>query len=52
MPYRIRKLPNQEFYRVTNIETGKVMAYKTTKQHAHSQVKMLMMLEHGPSLNK
>ena len=43
MPYQIRKLPNQNKYRVTNKETGRVSAFSTTKKKAEGQVKLLMM---------
>jgi hypothetical protein len=29
MPYKIRKNPNQNTYKVTSTESGKVYAYKT-----------------------
>lgn len=29
MPYKVRKNPNQNTYKVTSSETGKVYAYKT-----------------------
>jgi len=45
MPYKIRKLPNENYYRVKNAETGKVMSSKTTKEKAEAQVRLLMSLE-------
>ena len=32
MPYKIRKLPNQNRYRITNAHNGKVVAKSTTKE--------------------
>ena len=29
MPFKIRKLPNKNLFKVTNKKTGKVYAYKT-----------------------
>jgi hypothetical protein len=34
MPYRIRKLPNKNLYKVTVIETGQVVAKATKKPKA------------------
>ena len=45
MPYSIRKLPNQNKYKVTNTETKQVHAKATTKANAVKQVKLLHLLE-------
>lgn len=45
MPYKIRKIPNENYYRVKNADTGKVMSNKTTKEKAEAQVRLLMSLE-------
>ena len=45
MPYKIRKMPNNECYRVTNAITGKVHAYCTSRRNAYAQVRLLMMRE-------
>jgi len=51
MPYNIRKLPNQPFYRVTNSNTGEVRAKRTTKKKAESQVRLLMSIDKKRSKN-
>ena len=52
MPYKIRKLRNQDLYSVKNVETGKIHAHATTKANAKKQVKLLQAIDHGfvPSL--
>lgn len=47
MPYQIRKLPNQEKYRVYNKETKEVHAFATSKKNAEKQVRLLNAVEHG-----
>lgn len=45
MPYAIRKLPNQNKWRVYNSATGKIHAEHTTKSKAIKQMRLLYMLE-------
>lgn len=44
MPYKIRKLPNSNRYRVKNISNGKIVAKSTTKDKAEAQVRYLNYL--------
>jgi len=41
MPYKMRKLPNQNRYRVYNSRTGEIHAYRTTKKKAMNQIRLL-----------
>ena len=50
MPYNIRKLPNQELYRVYNKQTKAVHSYATTLENAKKQVKLLHMVDAGVEL--
>jgi hypothetical protein len=52
MPYDIRKLPNQELYRVYNKQTKTVHSYATTLENAKKQVKLLHMVDAGVPLTK
>ena len=45
MPYKIRKLPNKNRYRVYNAVTGQIHAYNTTKVKAVRQLRLLKSLE-------
>jgi hypothetical protein len=45
MPFRIRKLPNQNKYRVYNPITGKIYAERATRKNAEAQVKLLYLIE-------
>lgn len=47
MPYKIRKLPKQDAFKVYNSKTGVVHAKKTTLENAKKQVTLLNMTEHG-----
>lgn len=47
MPYTLRKLPNQNKYRVRNSQTGEVRAHATTLAKAKAQVRLLNAVEHG-----
>ena len=49
MPYKIRKLPNSDKYKVFNSDTGKVHSEHTTKKNAKAQVRLLYSLESGDS---
>jgi len=52
MPYKIRKLPKQNLYRVYNADTGVIHSYATTKENATKQVKLLHMVDAGMPLKK
>jgi hypothetical protein len=52
MPYSIRKLPNQDLYRVYNTATKVVHSYATTLENAKKQVKLLHMVDAGVPLKK
>jgi hypothetical protein len=45
MPFAIRKLPNQDKYRVYNRVTGKIYSYATTRARAEAQVRLLYLRE-------
>jgi len=47
MPYKIRKLPNKEKYRVYNSETKEIKAYGTSLKNAKSMVRLLNAINHG-----
>jgi hypothetical protein len=47
MPYTIRKLPNQNLYKVYNTETKSIHSYATTLENANKQVKLLLQKEGG-----
>lgn len=44
MPYTIRKIRNQEFYQVVNLDTGRIMAKHSTRENATRQIRLLRML--------
>ena len=50
MPYTIRKLPNQNLYRVYNSVTKEIHSYATTLENAKKQVKLLHMIDAGVPL--
>lgn len=50
MPIKIRKLPNQDLYRVYNTETKVVHSYATTLENAKKQVTLLNMVDAGVPL--
>ena len=52
MPYSIRKLPNQNKYRVKNKETGKIHAKATTLKNAKKQVRLMNAIDHNPKFAK
>jgi DNA adenine methylase len=52
MPYTIRKLPNQNLYKVYNTETKTIHSYATTLENANKQVKLLHMVDAGVPLKK
>ena len=45
MPYTMRKLPGVQRWRVTNQNTGKVYAYRTTYAKARKQLRLLRSLK-------
>lgn len=47
MPYRRRKLPNKELYRVYNTETKEIKAYGTTLEKADAMIRLLNAIHHG-----
>lgn len=47
MPYKIRKLPNKDLYRVYNTDTKEVKAKETTLAKAKSMVRLLNAINHG-----
>jgi hypothetical protein len=52
MPYSIRKLPNQDLYRVYNKQTKVIHSYSTTLANAKKQVTLLNMVDAGVPLKK
>jgi hypothetical protein len=52
MPFKIRKLPNLNRYKVYNPITGKVYAYRTSLSKAEAQVRLLYMRERKKSMSK
>lgn len=47
MPYRMYKLPNQNKYRVKNIDTGRIHSYATSKADAIKQIRFLHGIDAG-----
>ena len=45
MPYKIRKLPNKNLYKVVDIETGEIMSKGTSLENAEKQVKFLYAIK-------
>jgi hypothetical protein len=45
MPFVIRKLPNQNRYKLYNPFTKKVYAYRTTREKAEAQRRLLYAIE-------
>jgi hypothetical protein len=45
MPYELIKIPKKPFYKVRNVESGKVKAKKTTKENAEKQIRLLNTIE-------
>jgi hypothetical protein len=45
MPYTIRKIRNQNKYKVLNTETKEIHAKGTTKENAEKQVRLLKQIE-------
>ena len=51
MPYKIRKLPGRDTYRVTSEKSGTIKARETTLQRARAQVRLLHALN-NPKFKK
>lgn len=51
MPYKIRKLPGRDTYRVTSSKSGAVKARETTLEKAQAQVRLLHALN-SPKFKK
>jgi len=51
MPYSIRKLPNQDLYRVYNTGTKAIHSYATTLENAKKQVNLLLGKEEQKDTN-
>lgn len=49
MPYTIRKVRNQNCWRVKNVETGDIKATCTTLEKAKAQVRLLYSLKNKKS---
>lgn len=45
MPWKIRKLPNKNRFRVYNAETGEIHAKGTSLENAKKQVRLLYLVE-------
>ena len=41
MPYKMRKIKDENFYRVVNKDTGKILDKKTTDNKAKKMIKLL-----------
>ena len=40
-PYKMRKIKDENFYRVVNKDTGKILVKKTTDNRAKKMIKLL-----------
>lgn len=49
MPYALRKLPNQNAWKVFNKETKKIHAHHTSLENAKAQIRLLNAIDHQPS---
>jgi hypothetical protein len=47
MPYVLRKMPNQDCYRVYNRKTKRVFAKCSTLERAKKQIRLLNAIEYG-----
>lgn len=52
MPYKTRKVRNQECYRVYNSDTKKTFAKCTTKENALAQMRLLRGLQNNKTFRK
>ena len=50
MPYKLRKLPKQDLYRVYNPKTKEIHSYGTTLENAKKQITLLNMIDAGVPL--
>lgn len=48
MPYKMRKLPNSDLYKVWNTETGEVHSHGSTLENAKKQIRLLHMIDNEP----
>ena len=48
MPYKTRKMPGRNCYRVYNAKTKKTFAKCTTKSNAVKQLRLLRAIENNP----
>ena len=44
-PYKMRKIKDENFYRVVNKDTGKINAKKTTKKNGEKMIKLLNYID-------
>jgi hypothetical protein len=47
MPYKLRKLPNQNIYKVYNKTTGVVHSQGSNMANAKKQITLLNMIDHN-----
>jgi hypothetical protein len=47
MPYSVRKVPNKNYYRVSNKKRKKVFAKCTSKKNATRQMRLLRAIENN-----
>lgn len=52
MPYKIRKLPNKDLYRVYNTNTKEIKAKGTTLDKAKKMIRLLNAIDHSFVTNK
>ena len=52
MPYKTRKVRNQECYKVYNSDTKQIFAKCTTREKANAQMKLLRGLHYNGSFRK
>ena len=44
-PYKMRKLRDENFYKVVNKDTGRILAKKTTDNRAQKMIKLLNYID-------
>ena len=44
-PYQMRKLRDENFYKVVNKDTGRILAKKTTDNRAQKMIKLLNYID-------
>ena len=52
MPYKIRKVNNQNCYKVYNAKTKKIYAKCSTLENAKKQMKLLQAYKNNPNFRK